>query len=230
VFTLDRFIPVPASRRPARSRNGQLARSVVACRAVASGKCAPCCQRCAALVSAAVAGWMMAGGRVPSAEVLVGQPSPVAVASSSALSFTVGSSPTGRTGYIDGAGARDSHWRRLADQDLRGGTRPPAIIQPATASDTNAAQRWQHGAHLPEATARQATTSGPAGRPTPGWATARGNRDEAIEREHWAETLRRDVSSLRFKPFQRRSRGVARHADSRPDSPAGTCCAFQKAF
>jgi hypothetical protein len=103
VFTLDRFIPVPVSRRPAPSRTASWptrrrlsSRRFRQVRAVLRALCS--------VGVAAVAGWMLAGGRVPTAEILVGQPSPAAVASSSGPFVHVGSSPTGAQVQIDGTG------------------------------------------------------------------------------------------------------------------------------
>ncbi|MDQ6673258.1 MAG: PEGA domain-containing protein, partial [Chloroflexota bacterium] len=99
MFALDRFVPVPR-RRLARSRRFGSpprrhwpGRRLERLRTVLPALCA--------IGIAAVAGWILAGGNLPSGEILFGQSESVAVANSSGAPVHIDSSPPGAQVRID---------------------------------------------------------------------------------------------------------------------------------
>jgi PEGA domain len=103
VFALDRFVPFPVGRHPARLRKS--ARST---RRRASTRRFERIRSALPLVCgvgiAAVVGWLLAGGDLPSAEVFVGQPkSAVRQSSPGDVPVHIDSTPSGAQVSIDGA-------------------------------------------------------------------------------------------------------------------------------
>jgi hypothetical protein len=103
VFALDRFVPFPVGRQPARLRKS--ARST---RRRASTRRFERIRSALPMVCgvgiAAVVGWLLAGGDLPSAEVFVGQPkSAVRQSSPGDVPVHIDSTPSGAQVSIDGA-------------------------------------------------------------------------------------------------------------------------------
>jgi len=102
VFALDRFIPVHLARHPARPRRGRGSTRRHASpgrdqhlRIVLPALCG--------IGVAALAGWMLAGGGLPSTETVFGQPDPAALAGSGSAAVRLDSAPSGAAVRIDGA-------------------------------------------------------------------------------------------------------------------------------
>ncbi len=102
MFALDRFIPIHLGRHAARTRPGRWPTRrraspgrIEHVRIVLPALCA--------IGIAALAGWMLAGGGLPSTEAVFGQPNPAALGSSGSAAVHLDSAPSGAAVRIDGA-------------------------------------------------------------------------------------------------------------------------------
>ena len=143
MFALDRFIPVPGrrlarSRRPGRPtrRHSSGRRRLEHVRAVLPALCA--------IGTASAVGWMLAGGNLPSSEILFGQSQPTAVESSSGTPVHIDSSPTGAQVHVDGANSGKSP----LDVRLSPGQHTLSLQQPEALDDERTIQVAETGANV----------------------------------------------------------------------------------